>query len=116
MFYVSMLSLWASLAEEIGTLVLVGTILSKSNYEVDLFKKFVIVNDILGAIDGGWTHEAITDMITQILLSLVVTWLSLEHSASTILSTPTSPPYRKSTWQAVSWPLFLLMLYGSGSR
>ena len=92
MFYVSMLSLWTSLAEEIGTLVLVGTILSKSNYEVDLFKKFVIVNDILGAIDGGWTHEAITDMITQILLSLAVTWLSLEHSASTIL--PTRPPLR----------------------
>ena len=116
MFYVSMLSLWTSLAEEIGTLVLVGTILSKSNYEVDLFKEFAIVNGTLGAIDGGWTHEAITDMITQILLSLAVTWLSLKHSASTILSTPTSPPYRKSIWQAVLWPLFLLMLYGSGTR
>lgn len=72
MFYVNMLSFWTSLAEEIGTLVLVGTILSKSNYEVDLFKEFVIVNGILGAIDSGWTHEAITDMITQILLSLAV--------------------------------------------
>jgi hypothetical protein len=72
-FYVSMLSFWTSFAEEIGTLVLVGTILSKSNYEVDLFREFVIVNGILGAIDGGWTHEVITDMITQILLSLAVT-------------------------------------------
>lgn len=111
-----MLSFWTSLAEEIGTPVLVGTILSKSDYEVDLFKEFVIVNGILGAIDGGWTHETITNMITQILLSLAVTWLSLEHSASTILPIPTSPPCRKSTWQAVLWPLFLLMLYGSGSR
>jgi len=98
MFYVSMLSFWASLAEGMGTLVLVGTVLSKSNYEVDPFKEFVIVNGIFGAIDGGWTHEAITDMITQILLSLAVTWLSLKHSASTILPTPTSPPCRKSTW------------------
>jgi len=73
-FYVSMLGFWTSLAEEIGTLVLVGTILSKSNYEVDLFKEFIIINGILRAIDGGWAHEAITDMITQILLSLAATW------------------------------------------
>lgn len=52
-FYISMLGFWTSLAEEI---------------------EFIIINGILRAIDGGWAHEAITDMITQILLSLAVTW------------------------------------------
>ncbi|OCL08318.1 hypothetical protein AOQ84DRAFT_222009 [Glonium stellatum] len=101
----SMLGFWTSLAEEIGTLGLVGTILSKSGYEVDLFKEFVIVairprsgllNGVLGAIDGGWAHEAVTDMITQILLSIFDGYLAFFGALSANhTSNPDVPPITK---------------------
>ncbi|KAH0552847.1 hypothetical protein GP486_006952 [Trichoglossum hirsutum] len=78
-FQVNILGFWGSLGLDIGEIVIVGTLLSRVGYQVDIFKEFVIwsvrprsafLNGVLGAIDGGWTHDAITDMVAHILLSI----------------------------------------------
>ena len=86
-FHITSLNFWWSATTEIlEEVIIVGVLLQKSGYRVDLFKNFVIIairprasffNGVLGAIDGGWTQGAVIDMTMQVLLSTIGGYMAL---------------------------------------
>jgi hypothetical protein len=106
-FHVNVIGFWASLAIEIlEDVVMVGLILSKQGYQTDMMKNFVIFairprpaffNALLGYYDSGWAPGGLTDMVTQIILSLFGGYLALFGAIS---ATHTTNPMRPNWWKA----------------
>ncbi|KAH0545404.1 hypothetical protein FGG08_000545 [Glutinoglossum americanum] len=104
-FRVNILGFWTSLGLDVGEIVIVGTLLSKVGYQVDIFKEFVIwsvrprsafLNGVLGAIDGGWSNEAVTDMVANILLSIFGGYLAFFGA---LCANHTTNPMRPLVWK-----------------
>lgn len=105
-FHVSVIGFWTSLAFDIGEVVIVGNLLSRIGYQVDIFKEFVIwavrprsafMNGVLGAIDGGWTNPALIDMVSHIILSIFGGYLAFFGALS---ANHTADPARPGYWKA----------------
>jgi hypothetical protein len=105
-FDISPLGFYWSLASEIcSEVIIVGVILSRAGYQVDMLKQFVIFairpraaffNGVLGAIHGGWTHDGITGMIIQTLLSIFGGYLAFFGA---VTATHTTDPTRPALWR-----------------
>jgi hypothetical protein len=86
--------------------VIVGVILARQGYQVDLMKNFVIFairprpaffSGLLGYVDGGWAHDGLVEMLMQILLSIFGGYLALFGAIS---ANHTADPSRPGFWKA----------------
>ncbi|ORY09831.1 hypothetical protein BCR34DRAFT_602554 [Clohesyomyces aquaticus] len=86
-FRFSNLGFWTTIAKDIcENVVLVGIVLQRQGYQIDLLKTFVlfsirprgaVFHALLGYIDGGWGPDGMMDMIAQILLSIFGGYMAL---------------------------------------
>ncbi|KAF2873965.1 hypothetical protein BDV95DRAFT_317987 [Massariosphaeria phaeospora] len=105
-FRVSNFGLWATIAKDVcENVVLVGVVLQRQGYKIDLFKNFVMFSvrprgaffhALLGYIDGGWGPDAMIDMIAQILLSVFGGYVALFGAVS---ANHTLDPSRPLWWK-----------------
>jgi hypothetical protein len=105
-FHVNIIGFWLGIAKEICMeVVIVSVIYSKQGYQINMLKNFVLfairprpafLNGILGYYDGQYAHEALQDMVAQVLLSIFGGYLALFGALSANHTTdPTRPGYWK---------------------
>ncbi|KAF2194682.1 glycosyltransferase family 90 protein [Zopfia rhizophila CBS 207.26] len=105
-FRVSNLAFWTTIAADISeNVVLVGVVLSRQGYQIDMLKNFVLFSvrprgaffhALLGYIDGGWAHDGLIDMIAQVLLSIFGGYMALFGAIS---ANHTLDPSRPLWWK-----------------
>jgi hypothetical protein len=105
-FRVSNLGFWATIAKDVcENVVLVGLVLGKQGYQIDMLKNFVLFtirprgaffHALLGFVDGGWGPDGLIDMIAQILLSIFGGYMALFGAIS---ANHTKDPSRPWWWK-----------------